>query len=406
MADRAAGAKCAETIGLARSRVNITARGAAVAHHRRALWKRPPLFARTGYGPQTSAVMNRTLITVSALGALALSACGRLPPRAGADPLYDFDTVWFNDGVGGVTPWEPRDREAVTAAVVTAEVEAEARWRGDRPAIARRTKPATAPRTASAPPTPRPTPRPSASIRPTAPAASKPQPPTRPPAAAPPARRPTAPPVAAPTIAAPRPRPPAASARPSPPPARIASAPAPDPGPRTRPLLGDGSVPGELLAAAQRVLGVRDGFGDRTFLAHIVSVAAVAVDVSAPRPVYNAAVWAELARSGRTFEGALPEPGDLAFFHRVDDLDGDGSADDPFSAVAVVERVLPSGVVICIGEVHGEVRRFALDPTRPWVVRDEATGEEVNSPLRRRSLHDPPGAVVLAGGLLAGYARP
>jgi hypothetical protein len=355
--------------------------------------------------------MNRTLCIVSTLSALALSACGRLPPRAGADPIYDFDTVWFNDGVGGVTPWEPQDREAVTAAVVDAERKAEARWRGERPAIVQRTKPATKPRVASATPAPRPAPRPTTPIRPTAPAVSQAKPASRPPVAVTPARPAPAPVVAARTTTPPRSTPPPAPTsqpRPSPPPARIAPAPAPapDPGPRTRPLLGDGSVPGELLAAAQRVLGVRDGFGDRTFLAHIVSVAAVNVDVSAARPVYNAAVWTELARSGRTFEAVLPEPGDLAFFHRVDDLDGDGSADDPFSAVAVVERVLASGVVICIGEVHGEVRRFALDPARPWVVRDEATGEEVNSPLRRRSLNDPPGAVVLAGGLLAGYARP
>ncbi|MCB9729354.1 MAG: CHAP domain-containing protein [Deltaproteobacteria bacterium] len=224
---------------------------------------------------------------------------------------------------------------------------------------------------------------------------------TRPARAQLPAPRPRA------EIAAPAPVASAAPA-PRPPTARIAPAPEPPPvdQPLTRPLLGDGSVPGELLAAAQRVLGVRDGFGDRTFLAHLVSVAAVPIEASAPRARYNAAVWEELARSGRTFDAGRPEPGDLAFFHRVDDLDGDGSANDPFSAVAVVERVLPSGVVICIGEVHGEVRRFALDPTRPWVVRDEATGEEVNSTLRRRSLEDPPGTAVLAGGLLAGYARP
>jgi hypothetical protein len=381
--------------------------------------------------------MTRTLPVTVVLLCVGLTACGRLPPRAGADPLYDFDTVWFNDGVGGITPWTAQDREAVTAAVVDAEDRAAARWRGQPRAVAK--APARVPSSARPTPppvaaAPRPTPPPvAAAPRPTPPpvaAAPRPTPPpvaaaprpTPPPVAAAPrptpppvaaAPRPTPPPVAAaprptppPVAAAPRPTPPpvAAAPRPTPPPARIA--PAPEPGPRTRPLLGDGSVPGELLAAAQRVLGVRDGFGDRSFLAHLLSVAAVDVDASAPRPRYNAAVWAELTRSGRTFEAATPEPGDLAFFHRVDDLDGDGSADDPFSAVAVVERVLPSGVILCIGEVHGEVRRFSLDPARPWAVRDEATGEEVNSPLRRRSLKDPPGTVVLAGGLLAGYARP
>jgi hypothetical protein len=393
--------------------------------------------------------MTRTLPLTVVLLCVGLTACGRLPPRAGADPLYDFDTVWFNDGVGGITPWTAQDREAVTAAVVDAEDRAAARWRGQPRAVAK--APARVPSSARPTPppvaaAPRPTPPPvAAAPRPTPPPVAAAPRPTPPPVAA--APRPTPPPVAAaprptppPVAAAPRPTPPPVAAAPppdaaprrrraspdaaprrrraspdaappSPPrPARRrlppASPPAPEPGPRTRPLLGDGSVPGELLAAAQRVLGVRDGFGDRSFLAHLLSVAAVDVVASAPRPRYNAAVWAELTRSGRTFEAATPEPGDLAFFHRVDDLDGDGSADDPFSAVAVVERVLPSGVILCIGEVHGEVRRFSLDPARPWAVRDEATGEEVNSPLRRRSLKDPPGTVVLAGGLLAGYARP
>ncbi|MCB9788141.1 MAG: hypothetical protein H6744_15775 [Deltaproteobacteria bacterium] len=345
--------------------------------------------------------MTRTLPIALSLAATGLFACGRLPPRAGADPLYDFDTVWFNDGVGGLTPWEPRDREAITEAVVSAERRAEARWRGEK-AVAGSKAAGTRPRRAASR-----APRTAPPARPAPPRAREPQVAAARPAPAPalraqlPAPRPRA------EIAAPAPVASAAPA-PRPPTARIAPAPEPPPvdQPLTRPLLGDGSVPGELLAAAQRVLGVRDGFGDRTFLAHLVSVAAVPIEASAPRARYNAAVWEELARSGRTFEAGRPEPGDLAFFHRVDDLDGDGSANDPFSAVAVVERVLPSGVVICIGEVHGEVRRFALDPTRPWVVRDEATGEEVNSTLRRRSLEDPPGTAVLAGGLLAGYARP
>ncbi len=99
------------------------------------------------------------------------------------------------------------------------------------------------------------------------------------------------------------------------------------------------------------------------------------------------------------------QPGHLAFFHSTHDLDGDDRADNALTMAAVVERIRPSGVMVCIGEIHGEVQRFVVDPRRPRVRRDEGSGEMVNTPLRWRSMGEASGSSLLSGALVRGFAR-
>ncbi|MGM0574316.1 MAG: hypothetical protein ACQEXJ_01095 [Myxococcota bacterium] len=326
------------------------------------------IFARSDGAAETRPMMRgRTPGTTFLLALLVvvLSGCA-LPRPKGPAPLYDFDTVWLNDGVGGVRPWRRRNRERITAAAVRQQDRREGRDARSRTRLAEAER---KPKREPARKRPEKAPKQKAPKQDPAPErTAQRDPPDR--------------------------REPAARVEPK--------EPEPDPPPPEdggRPLLGDGSVPGELLAAARRMVGIREGFGEGTFLEHLLTVAAVDMDVAAPRARFDAAVLARFERAGRTFVEQGPEPGDLAFF-RIP------RGDDARIFAAVVERVRDSGVVVCIGEVHGEVRRFVADPARPWVRRDDRTGEVVNAPLRRRTFQDDPDAPALAGALFATWARP
>jgi hypothetical protein len=75
------------------------------------------------------------------------------------------------------------------------------------------------------------------------------------------------------------------------------------------------------------------------------------------------------------------------------------------SGVAVVEEVMADGVMVCIGHIRGSVRRFVVDPKRPWKKYDGA-GIVINSTIRPDDGNDSRDLPDLAGVLLAGFARP
>ena len=120
---------------------------------------------------------------------------------------------------------------------------------------------------------------------------------------------------------------------------------------------------------------------------------------------YHRTVYEHLQGGGRTFTDREPQAGDLAFFHGTYDRDGTGKRDDRFTVAAVVESIEEGGVVVCVGHVRGEVRRFVMNRDRPWVRRDVWTGREVNTPIATRESTHGHDAPVLAGQLLAGFAR-
>ena len=169
--------------------------------------------------------------------------------------------------------------------------------------------------------------------------------------------------------------------------------------------LGDGSVAGELVAAAERLVGMEEAFSPETLLAHLMSVAAIKLRSDGPEP-FITRIWLALARRGATFEARKRAAlaGDLAFFHHVSDVSGDGRTDS-MSGVAVVEEVMADGVMVCIGHVRGSVRRFVLDPKRPWKQYD-GKGMVINSMIRPDDSSDTRDLPDLAGVLLAGFARP
>ncbi|MBT9556214.1 MAG: hypothetical protein IV100_09305 [Myxococcales bacterium] len=168
--------------------------------------------------------------------------------------------------------------------------------------------------------------------------------------------------------------------------------------------LGDGTVSGEVLAAAQRLVGVRTPFDEARFLAHLLSAADLALASGDSGETYIRSVREQLAAQGRVFGAAgTPRPGDLVFFANTFDRDADGRADDWFTMAAVVESV-DDGDIVFIGVFQGEVRRMQMNLSRPSAV-DDGAGEPLNSALRERSLSDRPFTKYLAGELFAEFGR-
>jgi|GEM_PF-2682352 len=161
-----------------------------------------------------------------------------------------------------------------------------------------------------------------------------------------PAPAPARPTPATPSTAAPRP----AASRPAPP-LRATTAGAWGAS-RRRPILGDGSNAAELVAAAQRVVGLR-GRADRPIVAHVLTSAGVPL----PLPevgVTNDVALVALVTAGRKVVGAGLRDlafGDVVFFS------GPGDATVRFG---VVEGVDPEGRVHLIGESADVVSRFVL----------------------------------------------
>ncbi|PKN54180.1 MAG: hypothetical protein CVU56_27920 [Deltaproteobacteria bacterium HGW-Deltaproteobacteria-14] len=122
---------------------------------------------------------------------------------------------------------------------------------------------------------------------------------------------------------------------------------------RRRPILGDGSNAAELVAAAQRVVGLR-GRADRSLVAHVLASAGVPLTLVAPAPDANLEALGALFAAGRQVGGAGPRDlafGDVLFFSRA----GDGTV-----RFGVVEAVDPTGAVHVIGENGDVVSRFVL----------------------------------------------
>lgn len=120
---------------------------------------------------------------------------------------------------------------------------------------------------------------------------------------------------------------------------------------RRRPIMGDGSTPGELLAAAHRLLGVQESLGGRSFLQHALLVAALDVEVGDPDDRFEPQALRALRASNSILTDESPRAGDLAFLRT-----GSGG----LLRAAIVEAIDRQGRVWLIGEVAGTVERFEL----------------------------------------------
>lgn len=101
------------------------------------------------------------------------------------------------------------------------------------------------------------------------------------------------------------------------------------------------------------------------------------------------------------FQSSEPKPGDMVFFHNLEDANGDGRNNDWYTFVGLVERVRNSGTVSILGYRDGEVRSYKMNLEQPDSHR--SGGQTVNSKLRQKSSDDPPFTRYLAGQLFAGY---
>ena len=331
--------------------------------------------------PRPSSMASSSLLLGAVL--LLISACAYPAPR-GSMPLYAMDTTWFNDPIGGIGPWKEADR----GAAMRAARDRQARWeRAGRARAPRVRARGGSPRSlntgvvsvaAGAPESPRARSdsrgrknwrerRRNRRARQLASARGQEQ------------RR-----VKAPlTHIAPMEEPKSPKK------------------PKSGLLLGDGTVPEELVIAAQRVVGIRDGLVGPAFMRHVLTVAAIeGAELEA------AEIWKVLKADGRGgLDPTEAERGDLAFFRETHDLDGDGRADRQVTMAAIVERNRGGGSLVCIGEVHGEVIRFVVTPGHPDIRRSEAEGVELNAPLRFRSLGDEADAPLWSGQLFVGLGR-
>lgn len=171
----------------------------------------------------------------------------------------------------------------------------------------------------------------------------------------------------------------------------------PEPAATPPPQNNDDVRAAQRVEAAQALLGT-SGLQDRAFVAQVLRASAQDVAVDAKLP-YAAALWAKL-ESAHVAKSA-PKAGDLVFFRDTADLNGNGKPDDGVTLVGVVERAQGTHTLF-IAHRAGKVRRMAVDPQRPMVIRD-AGGEVVNTRLVRW-----PGTAEpwTTGQCLVGYARP
>lgn len=177
------------------------------------------------------------------------------------------------------------------------------------------------------------------------------------------------------------------------------------PAPPKTPGLGDGSMRGEILAAAKRLVGVRDNFDERGFITHLLQVADYSLQVKSQQDIVKALYDHMAAGKGIFGAAQVPTAGDLVFFHNTYDRDKDNRADDWFTMVGVVESVAADHTVTFIGFARGGVRRMYLNTDRPSIRRNEASKQTLNTIVRAKQMTDRPFTSYLAGELFASYGR-
>ena len=111
--------------------------------------------------------------------------------------------------------------------------------------------------------------------------------------------------------------------------------------------------------------------------------------------------WQDAQRDGRVVKS--PRPGDLAYFDRTYDANGNGRVDDNLTHVAVVTHVHGDGTVTMVHRGSGQIRILRLSLSHP--AKRHAGGKVINDYLRSPSYGGPKDPR-LAGQLLHGFSRP
>jgi hypothetical protein len=109
-------------------------------------------------------------------------------------------------------------------------------------------------------------------------------------------------------------------------------------------------------------------------------------------------------RHGRWERGAVPRPGDIAFFDNSYDRDRDGRLDDALTHVGVVVDIEGDGTAVIAHATNHGIVREPMNLRRRHETTD-GSGKRINAALRRRSPRDSPRTPHLLGELFAGFGR-
>jgi cell wall-associated NlpC family hydrolase len=112
--------------------------------------------------------------------------------------------------------------------------------------------------------------------------------------------------------------------------------------------------------------------------------------------------WIE--RHGLLHREKLPAPGDLVFFDNSYDRNGDRRLNDRLTHVGIVEEVLGDGTLLIVHATNHGIVREPMNLASPHVAAD-ASGRQINAPLRRRGADDAPRTPHLMSELFAGFGR-
>lgn len=169
-------------------------------------------------------------------------------------------------------------------------------------------------------------------------------------------------------------------------------------GPKSLPKMAakwDGAL--RRVETARRLVG-RTDLGAKPFVYRVLRGAGQSVAVEG-RP-YAGALHRKLKSAGKLKSLSSARPGDIAFFARTHDLNGNGRPDDGVTWAAIVEQV-KDGRIVFIAHRAGKVRRMAASPAQATVVRADdlvMNTRLVRWPGAKRSL--------TAGECLESIARP
>jgi uncharacterized protein YukE len=171
---------------------------------------------------------------------------------------------------------------------------------------------------------------------------------------------------------------------------------------RAHAWLGQGKAPFQV--GAERFNPDCSGFVEAVYAAEGVPLRRLARQAAPGEASGVAAIWSAAGRYGERWRGGdWPAPGDLIFFDDTWDRNGNGSRDDPFTHIGLVEWVDDRGTVTFLhragaGVVRGHLTLSSRDTFRA------ADGAELNAPLRVRSGKGDL-APALAGELFVGFGR-
>jgi len=166
--------------------------------------------------------------------------------------------------------------------------------------------------------------------------------------------------------------------------------------------LGQGKAP--FRVAGQTYSPDCSGFVEAVYASEGVPLRTLAGRAAPGEASGVAALWAAADRYGTRWRGGdWPAPGDLVFFEDTWDRNGNGTLDDPFTHIGLVEWVDQGGTVTFLhragaGVVRGHLTLALRDTLRA------ADGAELNAPLRVRGSKDDR-APSLAGELFVGFGR-